>query len=84
MSCSGRLVTQMNRFGWLEVIRSSNNSKSSSRADGVPVAFGHSSRASMIRKVGSCPGSSSMPSRHPARAASLGCVEPSRHEVYNS
>ena len=86
MSCSGRLVTQMNKFESLDPddpIRSSKKFSTFSRADGVPVVFGHSSRASMIRKMGSCSGSSIMRFKHPARATSLGCSAPLRLEVYS-
>src|SRR5260221_14769786 len=48
ISVSGRLVTQMRRFGNLESTRSSRSTKTSSRSDGRDV-FGHSSKASTIR-----------------------------------
>src|SRR5260221_10043787 len=60
MSCSGRLVIQMNRLEWLDCERFSTKFRTFSRADGVPLIFGHSSRASIIMYVGSCPGSSFM------------------------
>lgn len=83
MSCSGRLVIHKNRLGWLDAESSSTKFRTSSRADGVPVVLGHSSKASKITKMGSCPGNRSMSSRHFTNAPLLGWSEPSPQVVYN-
>src|SRR5712675_3449128 len=49
MSISGRLVTQMWRFGRRRSTRSLTRSRIRSREDGMPELFGHSSSASTMR-----------------------------------
>src|SRR6266403_1939707 len=48
LSISARLATHKCTFGSSDLTRSSTNSKTSLRADGLPGKFGHSSRASIM------------------------------------
>src|SRR6266851_1889744 len=75
MSVSGRLVTQIRKFGTCESIRSSTSIKTLSRDDKDDVN-GHSSTASIIRYTGACPGSFTISCKHLTSALSLGCLEP--------
>lgn len=59
----------INKLGW-DRTRSSTKSNTFSRADGVPVVFGHSSRVSDKMKIGIWP--ARMFLKHLVRAASLG------------
>jgi len=82
MSVSGRLVTQMRKFGTCESMRSSTNIKTLSR-DETDDVNGHSSTASIIRYTGACPGSFSIFCKHSTSALSLGCLEPLLCSRYN-
>ena len=64
MSISRRLVTQRRKFGRFDLLSIFTSIRTFSRGDGIPVVLGHSSRASIIRYVGDCPGTLSMSSRH--------------------
>ena len=76
ISFSGRLVTQMRRFGDFESTRSSRNPKTWSRWDGRDV-FGHSSKASTTRYIGACPGTSKKSLRHRVSSSFPGIRAPS-------
>ena len=81
ISTSRRLVTQMRRFGSRKSTSIFKSWKTFFRAVCKPEVFGHSSRASMMMKVGARFRYSSMSLRHWVSAASVGlrvleaCVE---------
>ena len=84
ISASGRLVTQIRRFGSRNPTSSLTSSNTCSRGDGKPVVAGHSSKASMITYTVACPGSISTCLRHCASSLSLACWEPSSCEFGKS
>src|SRR6267142_5816777 len=82
ISASGRLVTHIRKFGSCESTRPSKSVKTSSRGDDRADVFGHSSKASTIKKTGACPGRPSTSLKHWASSSLLGLCAPSRRLEY--